>query len=364
MADTTEQQILGFNPEIQDLSRQRKIAEMLMASGMQQPQGQMISGYYVPPSWSQQINPIVNAAIGSASSNALDEKQMKLAEALRSKRNEVQQQIMERIDAGDTKGALAIASKNAEYGGKEFVAPLMGNVIPKAQESKVVGNYLIGPDGKVMFKAPKEYAPHAPQLVQTATGFVSYNPNTGSVTPIQAPAGAGGAGGALMPPLPQHLQTEIASINQQKSSINDALKTVEANKDAFGPKFAAPGIIAGEYGTSRMNAKMPSEQVEARAKVFNIASSVIKERAGTAQSKQEQETIMRFLPSPYDGSKAIIDKFNSFNDYLTSKEKGMIPVQGAVPAYRPGTSTPATPATPSNTSAPVLKYNPQTGEWS
>lgn len=89
MADTTEQQILGFNPEIQDLSRQRKIAEMLMASGMQQPQGQMVSGYYVAPSWSQQINPLINAAIGSASANALDEKQLKLAEALRGKQQEV-----------------------------------------------------------------------------------------------------------------------------------------------------------------------------------------------------------------------------------------------------------------------------------
>lgn len=89
MADTTEQQILGFNPEIQDLSRQRKIAEMLMASGMQQPQGQMISGHYVAPSWTQQLNPLFNAAIGSASANALDEKQLKLADALRGKQQEV-----------------------------------------------------------------------------------------------------------------------------------------------------------------------------------------------------------------------------------------------------------------------------------
>ena len=89
MADTTEQQILGFNPEIQDLSRQRKIAEMLMASGMQQPQGQMISGHYVAPSWAQQLNPLFNAAVGSASANSLDEKQLKLAEALRGKQQEV-----------------------------------------------------------------------------------------------------------------------------------------------------------------------------------------------------------------------------------------------------------------------------------
>ena len=47
MALTAEQQALDFNPELQDVSRQRKLADLLMAQGMQQPQGQMISGHYV-----------------------------------------------------------------------------------------------------------------------------------------------------------------------------------------------------------------------------------------------------------------------------------------------------------------------------
>ena len=39
MALTPEQEALDFNPELQDVSRQRKLAELLMAQGMQQPQG-------------------------------------------------------------------------------------------------------------------------------------------------------------------------------------------------------------------------------------------------------------------------------------------------------------------------------------
>jgi hypothetical protein len=337
MALTPEQQAMDFNPELQDVSRQRKLAEMLLAQGMQQPQGQMISGHYVAPSWSQQLNPLANVIAGQAIGERADTKQTELATALRGKKLEVQKAIQEKVDAGDLKGALGIATQNEQYGGKEFIAPLMGNVIPKAGENKVVGNRLVDANGKVLFTAPKEYAPHASQLVPVQGGFAEYNPNTRTLTPIGGNQGgaSGSQTGALMPPLPQHLQTEMASINQQKSTINDALKTVEANKDAFGPKFAAPGLIAGEFGTSRMNEKMPSSQVEARAKVFNIASAVIKERAGTAQSKQEQEIIMRFLPSPYDGEKAITDKFNAFNDYLTSKEKGMTAAVGAVPSYRP-----------------------------
>jgi hypothetical protein len=81
----TDQQVLGQTPETVDLSRQRRIAELLMAQGMEQPQGQMVSGYYVAPSWSQQIAPLAKAAIGTGLSQSLDAKQAKLAEALRGK---------------------------------------------------------------------------------------------------------------------------------------------------------------------------------------------------------------------------------------------------------------------------------------
>jgi hypothetical protein len=52
-----------------------------------------------------------------------------------------------------------------------------------------VGDYLLTPEGKVIFKAPKEYAPHAPQLIETGDGFVQFNPNNGSVTPVKSPTG-------------------------------------------------------------------------------------------------------------------------------------------------------------------------------
>jgi hypothetical protein len=91
MALTPEQQALDYNPELQDVSRQRKLADLLMAQGMQQPQGQMISGYYVAPSWSQQINPLANILAGQAIGERADTQQSKLAEALRGKQAEVMQ---------------------------------------------------------------------------------------------------------------------------------------------------------------------------------------------------------------------------------------------------------------------------------
>jgi len=89
MALTPEQEALDFNPELQGLSRERKLAELLMAKGMQQPQGQMISGYYVAPSFTQQLNPLANALAGQAIGERADTKQAEMAAALRGKQQEV-----------------------------------------------------------------------------------------------------------------------------------------------------------------------------------------------------------------------------------------------------------------------------------
>jgi hypothetical protein len=351
----TDQQVLGQTPETADLSRQRKIAELLMTQSMEQPQGQMISGHYVAPSWTQQIAPLAKAAIGTSLSQSLDEKQLKLAEALRGKQAEQIQQYGE-LEKSDKAAALRFALstdnpilrdiakeelKGIKLGeGEVFTRQSLGGGTTEmkggAKLHSVDGN-LVDANGNLIFKAPKVFAPHASQLVPVQGGFAEYNPNTKTLTPIGG--GQGGATGtptgALMPPLPQHLQTEVSSINQQKSTINDVLKSVEQNRQYFGTKYAAPEIIAGELGASKMNQKLPSSAVESRSQVFNTASSVIKERAGTAQSKNESAIIMRFLPSIYDNDKVIIDKLNGFNKYLESKEKGITPTIGAVPAYRP-----------------------------
>jgi hypothetical protein len=88
MALTAEQQALDYNPELQDVGRQRKLAELLMAQGMQQPQGQMISGRYIAPSFAQQLNPIANILAGQAIGERADTKQTELATALRGRQQQ------------------------------------------------------------------------------------------------------------------------------------------------------------------------------------------------------------------------------------------------------------------------------------
>jgi hypothetical protein len=120
----TDQQVLGQTPETADLSRQRKIAELLMAQGVEQPQGQIISGHYVAPSWSQQIAPLAKAAIGTSLSQSLDEKQLKLAEALRVKKGEELSTFQELMSKPETRGqAMQYAAKSTTL--QPLIAELM-----------------------------------------------------------------------------------------------------------------------------------------------------------------------------------------------------------------------------------------------
>lgn len=56
---TTETGVL-----MQDISAQRKLAEQLRNQGAEQQQGQMVSGHYVAPSWSQQLAKVLQSGLG------------------------------------------------------------------------------------------------------------------------------------------------------------------------------------------------------------------------------------------------------------------------------------------------------------
>ena len=79
----TEQAGLIQSPEIVGLERQRKLADLLTSNALQSPQGQMISGHYVKPATTQQLQPLLSALLASNMNQNLDEKQTQLAAALR-----------------------------------------------------------------------------------------------------------------------------------------------------------------------------------------------------------------------------------------------------------------------------------------
>jgi hypothetical protein len=67
----------------QQILRQQKMAEMLMQKGMEQPQGQMISGHYVKPSIFQNLAGLANTYVGQRGIEKGEQAQLDLAKAIR-----------------------------------------------------------------------------------------------------------------------------------------------------------------------------------------------------------------------------------------------------------------------------------------
>jgi hypothetical protein len=73
-------EILG---EQQALNRQQQMAQLLMQQGQQTPQGQIISGRYVAPSFTQNLASLANAYVGSRLAEKGDKQALDLAAQLR-----------------------------------------------------------------------------------------------------------------------------------------------------------------------------------------------------------------------------------------------------------------------------------------
>jgi hypothetical protein len=67
----------------QQILRQQKMAEMLVQQGMQQPQGQMVSGRYVAPSITQNLAGLANVYFGQKGIEKADQAQLDMAKAIR-----------------------------------------------------------------------------------------------------------------------------------------------------------------------------------------------------------------------------------------------------------------------------------------
>jgi hypothetical protein len=87
----------GLPPEIlgqqQALNRQQQMAQLLMQQGQQMPQGQMVSGRFVPTSFFQNIAPLAQMYAGQKLAEKGDKKALDLAAALRQRYSDEFQQF-------------------------------------------------------------------------------------------------------------------------------------------------------------------------------------------------------------------------------------------------------------------------------
>jgi hypothetical protein len=257
-------------PEYLALERQKKIADLLMQKGQQLPEGQMVSGYYVAPSLTQQLNPLLNAYMGGNMAEQTEQKTAKLGQLLRGQGVEEINTFSDLMQK-DPMAAYKYAAKSTNpqlqklgfekmlpeditlgEGQKRIrINPQGGQTVLAQGEGKahVVGNSLIV-DGKevykgrekpvqidtgtaiqfidpetrqVVFSTPKQhvFAPHANQIIDTPNGMIEYNPNNRSFNPVmvngQAVMGTKGN-------LPEGATSQVTGVQNVKSALGD-LKT-------------------------------------------------------------------------------------------------------------------------------------------
>jgi hypothetical protein len=86
----------------QQLNRQQQMAQMLMQQGGQQPQGQMVSGRYVAPSFFQNILPLAQMYAGTRMAERNDKAALELAKQLRDQQQKMGQDYFEAISPTQT----------------------------------------------------------------------------------------------------------------------------------------------------------------------------------------------------------------------------------------------------------------------
>lgn len=165
-------------PEILALERQKKLADLLQARALEQPQGQMVSGRYVAPSIVQQLAPLANAYMGRKAGEDVESRQAKLANLIRG------QNVAETKDIFSTMmGQPEVVREGSTLGDEEgnvlpfnkaAVAPDKMGALMKALNAQSPGGQALAP--QLMSSMFKEDTP-----LVVAKGSSVISPKTGNV---------------------------------------------------------------------------------------------------------------------------------------------------------------------------------------
>jgi len=302
----TEQAILGANPEAQNLERQRKIAELLMAQGLKQPEGTNVSGHYVKPAFTQQLQPLFSALMGTSLANKTDEQTAALSKALRSQKAEALTTFQKLMSNPETRGqAMQYAANNEflqpmvqEYmkpqklnKGENFVMPNIGGEsinlasgapeyhAPTSVDMGTLGTMLIYPDGRREMVQKGREGP-AGQVLETENGPMLVNTRTGQAQPIMA-GGQPVAGGK---PLTES-QSNATAFGMRAKQSDAILKDLESKG------VTNTGIIRSAVGGTLGLTPFVGEKLEqATHSAMNVLPSVL---GGPNEKQQEFDAAKR-----------------------------------------------------------------------
>jgi hypothetical protein len=298
----TDQAVLGASPEVVGLERQRRLADLLTSQAFQSPQGQMISGQYVKPAITQQIQPLLGALLGSTMNKSLDEKQVQLAAALRGKKTEEINKIMSAVKSGDKELAAALAANSETGVGKEFLPSLVENILPKKtptmieyEADKTGGfkgslsdwkNQLTPFQLRELDNKDREFNlqkqkfglevsnADKPQLVDTPNGYVWASPKSQNVTPATI------GGQQLMGTkgnLPEAATKQVTGATNLKDAINNYKTKLEGFSTVDMANPNARASMGNAYNNMMLQAKEAYNLGVLNGPDYQILQSVVKD---------------------------------------------------------------------------------------
>jgi hypothetical protein len=195
----------------QQLNRQQQMAQMLMAQGTQQPQGQMVSGQYVQPSIFAQLAPLAQLYAGTQMAEQGDKRALDLAAQLRKQygdevkefRNLMQgREQLAPEQAGPTQDGQAIPREmvrgapnpQAAY---DFAASAYNPALQAAGMKKLMPEeftlsegakrFMTMPDGSVREVAAGGQKPRAPLQIDTGTAIELRDPSDPTIVLSRIP---------------------------------------------------------------------------------------------------------------------------------------------------------------------------------
>lgn len=358
--DLYSQLLNPATPEIMGLERQRAYARMLMQQSAQ-PQGQMVSGQFVAPSWAQQLNAALNPIIGAYLSKGADEQALKLAESLRKGKQQETQAIIDKLSprevqtemAGpytqnypmpvmsqtmppDIQGAMNLAMQSQYGAGRELLPTLIQRSLPEPiKPTTDMQNY--------------EYA--------KSTGFKgSFNDFKNQLTPYQQAQlklerekfdfekQTKGSGKDLT-----ESQGKASAFQSQMISASNAVKTLEnAGFDPTSFKSQTAVKLAGGIA----NPAIPATAQQYKQAQEQWSEAYLRFKTGAAATENEvQRNVKTFFPQFGDKPDQIAQKAAMREQ--AERDVGIAAGRGA--------GLGAQPITPTAPSAPMFAVNPETG---
>jgi hypothetical protein len=253
----TDETVLGASTDSMGLERQRKLAQALTSQAFNQPQGQMISGHYVAPSWTQQLAPALSAAVGLGMNESLDKKQLALAEALRGKQQEVMQAWSQ---AKTPQEKFAIGT--SQYAPKELQAASYEMLKTQKVGKGETISQMDFATGK--YQPLLEGAPDLPDVIQYAISVGGLPPNPNSWNDqqrmiakqlVESKAKSGAAGGTnIINQMGKSIAGEVGPIMKEAQGVAQAAVKTEDSANRIIQAVNSNKLFTGTGANVRLGA--------------------------------------------------------------------------------------------------------------